>query len=681
MGLFSKDEVKIGDQRFDINGLAAKYNELLDEYDQLAVALKDARTANQQLQAKLGQSDTTVDLLQYQDVVNKYRQTLTKLKRVQDQLAGIQPYPGGLVIAGHLYEIDHLKKLLKNDGKATQQLQTLQSLQAQLKRAQADNRVLEERLQQQADHSSQSADLMQKYLQLQQAKQELANRYQTVMQKNEQLGQQNTQLKGQLQQKQQVEKDLRAQLTTALAQVHQLQQRRQSGQPKQARQMTTTVQQQPVGNVEERQHQLIDRYYQLVQQVLSEYQDQVNDLQEQLQRALSDNGQTEFLQLEESKLSAGAYRQRLTKRNDQMIRYVENHAYQEKLIQRNHEEDNQEDNLRGIRYWGNFVYCYRRALEKLFKTNENLRNDFRFAYHYDKQIATKISQQMPSYLSENNNLKLKTIHSGINDRDEWKQGVTTFQKKAKSFLRGDEGERLVKNVVDANADNRVLTSLNLPYRYQDRKKNSNQIDCIVVNQKGIFILEIKNYAVKQLGINADGEMKVKYRHKEFKHNIVKQGQDHYWAVRDALEKASATKIHMNYLKRNIHVLYVSINSATKLLPAPTENPHYHFVSLDGLRQSINQARGNLRPEIVRDVCDALTNAQQKEKAYDYFCFPANPAKVMERAWEQYTVVQQLNGLHLDDLVSKQDPHIIKELEMAGLKACNGFVTSQPHDNK
>lgn len=37
--------------------------------------------------------------------------------------------------------------------------------------------------------------------------------------------------------------------------------------------------------------------------------------------------------------------------------------------------------------------------------------------------------------------------------------------------------------------------------FQTIKKNSNHIDGTVINEKGIFILEIKNYAGKKIWIN------------------------------------------------------------------------------------------------------------------------------------------------------------------------------------
>ncbi|MFR0771781.1 MAG: nuclease-related domain-containing protein [Limosilactobacillus pontis] len=52
----------------------------------------------------------------------------------------------------------------------------------------------------------------------------------------------------------------------------------------------------------------------------------------------------------------------------------------------------------------------------------------------------------------------------------------------------------------------MLTSLNLPYAYHNGTENSNQIDCIVVNQKGIFVLEIKNYTADTIGIDQDGRL-------------------------------------------------------------------------------------------------------------------------------------------------------------------------------
>lgn len=255
-----------------------------------------------------------------------------------------------------------------------------------------------------------------------------------------------------------------------------------------------------------------------------------------------------------------------------------------------------------------------------------------------------------------------------------------FQKQANNTLKGATGERLVRNVVATYDYNRVLTSLNLPYQYEKGKDNSNQIDFIVVNQKGIFVLEIKNYAADAIGIDQNGFIVTERGGKAYRNaKITRQGQLHYKAVLNNLAADEMTKPYLDYLKNQLHVLYVSTNPHTKIKPVyPNANPHYHFIGLDGLRKYIDSTKGRLRPEVIRSVVEAIDNRQQAEKRYDYLCFPADPAKRAESAWQQYKIMRQLLRLKLDDFVDRYDPDIRQELNMVGLQACDGYVTSKPH---
>lgn len=428
---------------------------------------------------------------------------------------------------------------------------------------------------------------------------------------------------------------------------------------------------------------LIERYYRTVQAVLGDYQDQVERLQHQLTDCLSGNGQTEFLKLVEQQMSPSSYQKIFLERNQQMIRYVENHQREADLVRPEYQTANQNDELRGVRYWGNFIFRYRNVLAHLLEQNRNVHRNFKYACRHAKATARQISESKPSYLTDQNVMDLRTIHSGIKDEETWKKEIEKFREQANFTLKGAQGERLVKNVVKSYGYNRVLSSLNLLYSYHNGKKNSNQIDCIVVNQKGIFILEIKNYTADTIGIDREGFIVTEKDGKSSRYGkIARQGQYHYNAVLAALEADEVVRTHIKYLKKQLHVLYVSTNPHTKIMPAlPGANPNYRFLSLDELRQYIGSTNGQLRPEIIRAVVEAIDNRQQAEKSYDYFCFPANPDKRAQDAWQQYTIMRQLLQLKLDDFVQRQDPDIIRELDRAGLKACDGYVTTKPRSKQ
>lgn len=422
---------------------------------------------------------------------------------------------------------------------------------------------------------------------------------------------------------------------------------------------------------------LIDRYYTLAMHSLSEYQQKVQQLQQQLDHLLANSGETEFLKLVHYEVPAGDYRRIMKKRNAQLVSYVDSHP-QNVLLVNDNKPLARDDDEQGIKYWRLFVAYYREELEKLLKSNRQMRDHFKFALRQDKDRAMQVRDRKPSFLSDNSRLRLGTIDGGIKDQQAWTKQLDNFQYRVGIFLRGMTGERRVRSVVGEQG-NHVLASLNLPYSYDGNKPNSNQIDSIVVNRQGIFILEIKNFSAAELGINADGTVYGKWG-KQFrryeKMNIVKQGENHRQAVKLALANYPLTKHHLRYLTKNIHVLYVSTNPGTNRRPGPKEKPAYHFVGLDGLVKTIQDADGNLHPEIVDQVCDALTNAQQEEKAYPVNLFPSDPDKVMETAWQQLRVIQQLNQLKLDDIIAEKDGLLLAQLKDAGLQPCDGYVTHQ-----
>lgn len=430
---------------------------------------------------------------------------------------------------------------------------------------------------------------------------------------------------------------------------------------------------------------LIDRYYQAVKTVLGNYQDQVAELQQKMTKYLEGHGQDDFLQLVERKMSASTYQKSFADRNQQMIRYIENHQYQENLVRPENQEKNPHDELRGINYWGNFVYRYRKRLAKMLDQNQNVHHDFKYAYRYAKSTALEISKNKPSYLSDQNVLDLRAIYSGIKNEQNFYKTVKRFRDQADKQRKGAEGERVVRNLVKSYTHNRVLTSLNLPYQYRKGEDNSNQIDCIVINQHGIFILEIKNYTADAIGIAQDGTIVTKRNGKTTrypKNNIIEQGRNHYQTVRKILEADEALKPYIGYVKKYLRVVYVSTNPHAKIMLAdPNADHQYNFTGLDGLREYIDSTRGNLRPDIIQWAVEAIGNHQQAEKRYDHVCFPDNPVKRVDDAWGQFMVMKQLLDLKLDDFVDKYDPEVRRELDKVGLVTRDGFVTSKPHNSK
>lgn len=436
------------------------------------------------------------------------------------------------------------------------------------------------------------------------------------------------------------------------------------------------------------EQELIDCYYELVQSSLTEYQDEVARLKDELTKNLTDHHESELLQLTDLRTSPTSYQRLLSERSQQLLNYLKDHPRQEQAVRRGKRAANEGDQLRGLNYWDNFVYQYRQTATSLLKKNRTVRQNFQYALRYDKELAKRIAERMPFYLTDQNVVDLQTIQGGIGDEEAVKKDVTTFRFNIIVSQQGEDGERLVRQALEADRNSRVPFSLNLPYRYGDGKENSNQIDGIVINEQGIFVLEIKNYAAKKLWINRDGAVVAQKDGKQqvyqdcHDRGIVDQGRDHHAAVLQALEADDQVRRHIRYLKRQLHVLYVSTAPHVQLVTTGADiDPKHRFVSLDELPRVIAGAQGRLRPDIIQQVAAAISNQQQGEKQFKYKCFPADPDRRAELAWQQYVIMREMLQMNLDDLVAQRDPAILAELDQAGLRACNGFVTSKPHHHK
>ncbi|MDM8332611.1 NERD domain-containing protein [Limosilactobacillus pontis] len=434
---------------------------------------------------------------------------------------------------------------------------------------------------------------------------------------------------------------------------------------------------------------LIDRYYALVRAVLAEYQQAVARLQAELTESLTDHHESEFLQLVSLHTSPTNYQRLLRERGQQLLNYIKDHPHQEKMLRHGERAANESAPVRGLNYWRGFVDQYQQAVAKLLEKNLNVQKNFQYALRYDKALAQRIAGDMPFYLSAQNVVDLHTIQDGISDEQTINRDIEVFRSNINASQKGAAGEQLVRDALQDYEHGRVMFSLNLPYQYADGKDNSNQIDGIVINEKGIFILEIKNYAGSKIWINRDGYAVTETAdgrrniHKDYHdRSIVDQGKDHCSAVLKAMKRDDEVSPHIRYLSDHVHVLYVSTNPHAKIVTTGAGvDPNHHFVSLAELQEVIDGANGKLRPGIIQLVAAAISNQQKGEKQFSYKCFPADPDRRVEQAWKQYTIMQKMLRLKLDDLVARRDPHIMRELDKAGLRSCNGFVNNKPRNKK
>lgn len=204
-------------------------------------------------------------------------------------------------------------------------------------------------------------------------------------------------------------------------------------------QSISTNSSQPIDLVNSSQKKLVTRYYKLVQAVLGEYQNHIDRLQTELTNRLKGANGTGFLQLEDRRQAAQDYQQELRDRNQKLISYIENHQHEEKLVRKYDRQKNESEELRGLRYWGNLVYLYRRTLKKLLTRDEKSRCLPSNIYPYDKVIARHIGESKPSYLTSSNKQALNTVLGGIKDEQAWREQMKHFYQDAGNTLKGMTG--------------------------------------------------------------------------------------------------------------------------------------------------------------------------------------------------------------------------------------------------
>lgn len=132
---------------------------------------------------------------------------------------------------------------------------------------------------------------------------------------------------------------------------------------------------------------------------------------------------------------------------------------------------------------------------------------------HDSLIEKKLTAQEVSDLNKEYNDKIETFAKSIGknrmffnwfykeighllkiENVEFADEVDEAQKHFNATLEGIGGESSVlSELFNYENELEILHSINLPYEYLGSNTKDNQIDSIVISNRGIFILEVKNY--------------------------------------------------------------------------------------------------------------------------------------------------------------------------------------------
>lgn len=249
------------------------------------------------------------------------------------------------------------------------------------------------------------------------------------------------------------------------------------------------------------------------------------------------------------------------------------------------------------------------------KLNDCLYNGYYPFIEFYKKINT---------LLENNN---------VNSSIKVKQSLRNIE----NTLSGVSGENYVRDSLSIYSDLVNLTSINLKYNYGKDKIKDNQIDSIIINNRGIFPLEIKNYSpskmyyAKNKIVKIDDEGYIQF-------NWVKDGKkDSYTynkghnSVRKQmnLHRAALNKIFQKLDKIKyqglIHPVCVITTKGVKAIGkdiVTIENLYSEVLNSPNYEVCLNNNE-------VKELITIIINENGKERTYPYTIMESLPDNVLD----------------------------------------------------
>lgn len=423
-------------------------------------------------------------------------------------------------------------------------------------------------------------------------------------------------------------------------------------------------------------------YYQTAQDVLGEYNDRVKKLNDQLYDCLSQSANGEFLQFTKHQVSAKRYIQQFNRRSQAVDSYLDQHPDLEQAVMKAAPDKDDLDHPRSVNYWTSFPPHYKEQTASLFFWDKSLKSQSNYSFKEDRKLAYRVADHRTQLLQPRNRQMLQEIYEGLYGEDkkaQLDQDIEKFRHDSKVTLQGQRGEDAVTKLFKREE---VISSVNLPYAYGRKKANSNQIDSIIVNRHGIFILEVKTYSGQAIGISDKGLITVKKRGRTYHYgDIIKQGHDHQSAAKENLQKDLSPK-EWNYLKNKLHmpiqVLYVTAQKGVDTLPAPAGRPDHRFMTPGQVKHYINNQPYILADFAIQNIRNAFANHQLTEKQYVRLNFPEDMTMTVQDSGQELQLIEDLLATRLDDLIKKRQPGLLKALRAHKLVPKNGIVTHRQH---
>lgn len=191
-----------------------------------------------------------------------------------------------------------------------------------------------------------------------------------------------------------------------------------------------------------------------------------------------------------------------------------------------------------------------------------------------------------------------------------KEKVSQF----KALKQGEDGENYAYSYLKEHLPENwvVLQNINTPYKDSQREN-----DIIVINEKGVFTIEVKNYIGGSLEIKNDGKV-IHQRGGDIvddKQDIIEQSENHVTAVADFLEKNYPLE-GVNWIDFVKGIVVISNDEMT----INNESSYPIFRTSLVRPYILNLPNNVLNKEQIKDIKDLMEKTSKDDLKFSYMAF-------------------------------------------------------------
>ncbi|MFD1124063.1 nuclease-related domain-containing protein [Lentilactobacillus raoultii] len=221
-------------------------------------------------------------------------------------------------------------------------------------------------------------------------------------------------------------------------------------------------------------------------------------------------------------------------------------------------------------------------------------------------------------------------------------GLTNLEAQFQKSEKGRYGEERVQRAIAYQGDlTKRLINYNVPFDYgrdDQSSRNTNQMDMVLINQQGIFILEIKNYSFDYITLQDDGNINYSSDgHNWYRSNnkVTKQMEQHRFAIKNILTQIPGIDIEP------VSILVIANDKAkltSKIDAIQMYKPDAFYSAVITPRPHI------LTEDEVMTIYQILSHAQVGEQTFSFPVFIDNFADNLLDLYSYVQTIQKLSEL-------------------------------------